>query len=302
MHLESKKAVIAALFGNMGIAAFKLIAALFSGSSTMLAESYHSLSDTLNQVLLLYGLKRSRKAPDRSHPFGFGKEQFFWSFIVAIILFGIAGTLSIKEGYHKLHHPEPISHIGLMYLAILVGLVFDGYALSIAVRNIKKEKKAEKHKNYIEALKHCKDPTILTVLIEDCLAIAGLLIAGVAIALVRFTGLLIIDAVASIFIGVLLMVFALFLAHETKQMLLGEAVTSQKRKKILEVVNSFVEVKHIISLKTMHFSPDEVLITLEINYKDDMIVDELEILNDRIEKKIKEIIPKSKVYLEPENQ
>ncbi len=302
MHNNSRKAVIAALFGNFGIAAFKLVAALFSGSSSMLAESYHSISDTFNQVLLLYGLRRSKKAPDESHPFGHGKEQFFWSFMVAILLFGVAGTLSIKEGYHKLLNPEPIRSIGLVYLAIAVGIIFESYAFRIALRNIKKEMKIEKHKNLIEGIKRSKDPTTLTVLIEDTLALAGLLIAAVAIALVQLTGVLIIDAIASIVIGVLLMVFALFLAYETKNLLVGEAVTPLKRRKILKVVNSFKEVKKVISLKTMHLSSDEVLVTLEINYQDDIIVDELEKVNDRIERKIKKIFHNAKIYLEPENK
>lgn len=297
-----KKAVIAALFGNLGIALFKLVAALIGGSSSMLAESYHSFSDTFNQVLLLYGLKQSRKDPDELHPFGHGKEQFFWSFMVAIILFGIAGTLSVREGYNKIFFPEPISHIGLAYLAIAVGLIFESFALRIAVRNIKKEKRAEQHRNFIEAIKRSKDPTTLTVFFEDSLAITGLLIAAVAIALVRITGKLIIDAIASIVIGVLLMVFAFFLAFETKMLLVGESVTPLKRRRILRAVKSFDEVKKVISLKTMHFSSDEVLVTLEINYKDDLIVDELEKVNDRIERKIKEIIPNAKIYLEAENK
>jgi cation diffusion facilitator family transporter len=302
MQHRSKKAVIAALFGNLGIAIFKLVAALFSGSSSMLAESYHSMSDTLNQVLLLYGLKRSQREPDERHRFGHGKEQFFWSFVVAMILFGIAGTLSIREGYHKFAHPEPISHLGLSYMAIAVGLIFDGYAFSIAVKSIKSEMKSEEYRSLIETVKQSKDPTILTVFFEDVIALLGLLIAAIAIALVHFTGILIIDAIASIIIGVFLMVFAVVLALETKNLLVGEAVSPLKRRKILKAVESFGEVKKVISLKTMHFSAEEVLVTLEINYRDEIIVDELEKVNDRIEKKIKDIIPGAKVYLEAENK
>ena len=302
MRNTSKKAVIAALFGNLSIAVFKLVAALLSGSSSMLAESYHSISDTFNQVLLLYGLRRSKKAPDERHPFGHGKEQFFWSFMVAVLLFGIAGILSIREGYHKLLSPEPISRIGLAYLAIAVGIIFESYSLSIAVRTLKREMRIEKHKNLIEGIKRSKDPTTLTVLFEDSLALAGLFVAAVAIALVRVTGILIIDAIASIVIGVLLMIFALFLANETKNLLVGESVTPLKRKKILKALNSFDEINKVISLKTMHLSSDDVLVTVEINYRDDIIVDELEKVNDRIERKIKKIIPNAKIYLEAEDQ
>ena len=124
MHEGSKKAVIAALFGNLAIAVCKFIAAFFGGSASMLAEAYHSTSDTFNQVLLLYGLKKSKKPPDKLHPFGHGKEQFFWSFMVAILLFGIAGVLSVREGLHKLEHPESLSHLGLMYAVLGLSIFF----------------------------------------------------------------------------------------------------------------------------------------------------------------------------------
>ena len=163
--------------------------------------------------------------------------------MVAIILFGIAGTLSIREGYNKFLHPEPIHRIGLAYLAIAVGVIFETYVFRIAIRNIKREMRDEQYKNLIEAIKHSKDPTTITVLVEDSLALAGLFVAAVAITIVHFTGILVIDAVASIVIGVLLMVFALFLAFETKNLLLGEAVTPLKRRKILTTVNSFNEIE-----------------------------------------------------------
>ena len=302
MQHKSSKAVFAALFGNLGIAIFKIIAAFFSGSSAMMAEGYHSISDTFNQVLLLYGLKRSKRKPTRKHPFGYGREQFFWSFVVAIVIFGIAGTLSIREGLHKYHHPEPITHLGLIYLAIAVGLIFEGYAFSFAFRNIRSEMKEEGHRSFFKGIQHSKDPTTLTVFFEDLLAMAGLLIAGVAITLAYLTGVLVIDAIASMLIGLLLMVFALVLAYEIKGLLLGEAVTPGKREKILAAVTVFDGVQEILSLKTMHLSPEEVLVALEINYKDDMVADDIEALNDRIEAGILEIIPNARVYLEAENK
>jgi cation diffusion facilitator family transporter len=301
MQVDSKKAVLAALFGNLGIAVFKLAAALISGSSTMLAETYHSISDTFNQVLLLYGLRKSKKPADECHRFGYGKEQYFWSFMVAIILFGIAGTLSIREGYHKLQHPEPLQSIWLAYLAILVGLIFEGFALRVAYLNIRREIREEKHETFLEAVRHSKDPTTLTVLFEDSLALVGLIIAAVAITVVQLTGLLVIDAIASITIGVLLMVFAVFLAYETKKLLVGEAVTPRRRNMILESINAFVEVNHVISMKSMHLSPQDVLVALEISYAEDLTVSQLEKVNDRIEGAIKEILPEAKIYLEAEN-
>jgi cation diffusion facilitator family transporter len=302
MQEGGKKAVIAALFGNLAIATFKFAAAFISGSASMLAEAYHSISDTFNQVLLLYGLKKSKKPPDRFHPFGHGKEQFFWSFVVAIILFGIAGVLSLREGYHKLQHPHPISHLGLNYLAIAVGLLFDGIALRIAVKSVKKEMKQEEHSSFIDAVRHSKDPTTVTVLVEDSLALIGLLIAAAGITLVHLTGIMVFDAVASILIGILLMVFALFLASETRKLLIGEAVTPRRRKEILGCIESHDQVGRVLSLKTMHLSTEDVIVAVEINYKDGLTVDELEDVNDTIEKKIKAFIPNARVYLEAENR
>ncbi len=302
MQQDSKKAVIAALIANLLISIFKFAAALISGSSSMLAEAYHSVSDTFNQVLLLIGLKQSRKKPDAGHPFGHGKEQFFWSFMVAIILFAVAGGLSIREGYHKLAHPQPITKAWLAYLAIAVAVFFESVALRMAIKNIKAEMKKEKHENFFCAIRDSKDPTTLTVLFEDSLALAGLLIAAVAIALVQITGALIIDAIASIVIGTLLMVFAFFLAVETKKLLIGEGVSTLKRTQIIAAVNSFDEVERVIRLKSMHLSSDDVLIVIEVEYRDGLVVEELEIINNGIETKIRDIIPDARVYLEPEDK
>lgn len=302
MQQDSKKAVIAALIANLLISIFKFAAALISGSSSMLAEAYHSVSDTFNQVLLLIGLKQSRKKPDAGHPFGHGKEQFFWSFMVAIILFAVAGGLSIREGYHKLAHPQPITKAWLAYLAIVVAVFFESVALRMAIKNIKAEMKKEKHENFFCAIRDSKDPTTLTVLFEDSLALAGLLIAAVAIALVQITGALIIDAIASIVIGTLLMVFAFFLAVETKKLLIGEGVSTLKRTQIIAAVNSFDEVERVIRLKSMHLSSDDVLIVIEVEYRDGLVVEELEIINNGIETKIRDIIPDARVYLEPEDK
>ncbi|MFC2166865.1 cation diffusion facilitator family transporter [Acidobacteriota bacterium] len=302
MQQESKKAVIAALIANLCISIFKFTAALISGSSSMLAEAYHSVSDTFNQILLLIGLKSSRKKPDAGHPFGHGQNQFFWSFMVAIILFAIAGGLSIREGYRKLLHPEPITKIWLAYLAIVVAVFFESLALRMAIRSIKAEMKKEKHDNFFCAIRDSKDPTMLTVLFEDSLALVGLLIAAAALALVQITGALIIDAIASIVIGTLLMVFAFFLAVETKKLLIGESISALKRNQIIDSVNIFDEVVRVIRFKSMHLSSDDVLIVIEIEYKDGLVVQELEKINNRIETRIKEIIPNARVYLEPEDK
>jgi divalent metal cation (Fe/Co/Zn/Cd) transporter len=187
-------------------------------------------------------------------------------------------------------------------MAIAVALLFDGFALRLAFLNIKEEMRNEEHGSFFETLRKSKDPTNLTVFVEDSLAIAGVLIAGVAITIVHFTQILIIDAIASIIIGAMLMVFALFLAFETRMLLVGEAVTPYKRRKILKIVRAFEEVDDILSLKTMHLSSNEVLVALEIDYRDDMAVGDLEQINLVIENKIKEFIPHAKVYLEAQKK
>jgi len=302
MQKDNKKAVIAALMANLCIALFKFSAAMISRSSSMLAEAYHSVSDTFNQILLLYGLKRSRRKADAGHPLGHGKEQFFWSFMVAVILFAVAGGLSIREGYHKLLHPQPLSKVGLAYLAIAVAFVFESYALRLAVISLKAEKKRDKHSSFLQAVLHSKDPTSLTVFFEDSLALAGLIIAAAALALVQLTGALIIDAIASIVIGALLMIFAFFLAMETKKLMVGESISPYKRTKILEALKAFDEVENVLRLKTMHLSSDEVLIVVEIEFRDDLVVSELEQVNNRIEERIREVIPNARIYLEAEDK
>jgi cation diffusion facilitator family transporter len=298
----SKKAVVSALLSNMVITVFKLTAALISGSSSMLAEGYHSISDTFNQVLLLLGLRRCRRLPSQLHPFGYGKEQFFWSFVVAVILFGVAGVLSILEGFFKLRHPEPISHLLLNYLAIGFALFFETIALRIALVNLKAEMDIEGHQNWLQGLKQSKNPIILTVVFEDSLSLAGLLIAALSLTIVHFTGLLILDAIASILIGLLLMMFALFLANETRKLLVGEAVSPARRKRLLDLLQKYDEINSVVSLKTMHLSSDEVLIAAELNYRDDLVTHQIEEVNDRIETDILAIYPRAKVYLEVENE
>jgi divalent metal cation (Fe/Co/Zn/Cd) transporter len=181
-------------------------------------------------------------------------------------------------------------------------MIFESIAFRIAIKSIKKEMREEEHSSFFEAVRHSKDATTVTVFVEDMLALTGLLIAAVGISLVHLTGILVFDAIASILIGVLLMVFALFLASEIKKLLVGEAVTSRRRREILGCIESFDEVERVLTLKTMHLSTEDVIVAAEINYRDDLTVDSLEELNDKIEMKIKDFIPNAKVYLEAENK
>lgn len=297
---DNKKAIYAALVGNCLIACFKLVAAIFTKSSTMLAEAYHSFSDTGNQILLLIGINQSQKKSDRTHPFGYGKEQYFYAFMVAMLLFGVAGVLSVQEGVRKLFNPEPISHLPLIFAVLAFAFVVELYAFLIAYKELKKEMREEKFKGVYDAIKNSKDPAVLTVIFEDSLALTSIIIAAISIGLTYYLKNPIFDAVGSIIIGALLMIFAVALANETKKLLVGEAVSDSKREKIVEAIMSNQEVNEIVDLRTMHLGPEEVMVTAEINIQDGLKTDDAEKVIDNIEAKIKEVLPKSRLYIELE--
>jgi cation diffusion facilitator family transporter len=281
---------------------FKYAAAFITGSASMLAEAYHSTSDTFNQIFLLTGMRLSKKKPDENHPFGYGKEQFFWAFVVAVILFGVAGTLSIREGVSKLAHPTPLLHAGWSFAAIGVGILLEGFALRLAIRELVKSQIEENYTSLWTTIKQSKDPSLLTVFFEDTLAITGLIVAAIGISLTMIFNNPIFDSIASIIIGGLLMVFALVLAYEVKKLIIGESVSLQKRRLIREAVMSFEEVENVLTLKTMHLSSESVIVAMEVKFHPHIEVHALEKINDHIEAAVRKIIPHAKCYIEPENK
>jgi len=298
---SGNKAVIAALLGNLTIAVFKYFAAWMSGSSSMLAEGHHSLADTTNQVLLLIGLKRSKAAPTERHQFGTGKAQFFWSFIVAVVLFGVAGGLAIKGGFQKVFHPEPITNVGWSYLAIAIGIFFDGLALRLAYQALRQRMEAEGETSLVQAFRECTDATIITVLMEDAMALIGLVLAGVGIAVARATGWYALDGYVSILIGLMLMVFALVLALEVKSLLLGEGLPSRVVMRIRAAVQSESKVKSVVDVRTMVLGAQETLVGLEVVFEPSATVAELESVIDDIERRIAAIVPGARCYIEAES-
>ncbi|MDH3856037.1 MAG: cation diffusion facilitator family transporter [Nitrosopumilus sp.] len=299
METGSTKAVYAALFGNLGIAITKFIAAALTGSASMWAESYHSASDTVNQVLLLLGIKMSKKPASDLHQFGFGKSQFFWSFVVATMIFGISGILSLEQGFSSLlgedHHFEnPV--INYIVLAIAAG--FEANALRIAFIQFKKpivERGEKTRPSTVWAeFRNSKDTSILTVVVEDTAALLGIGIAFVGILLTDITGNTQYDAISSIVIGALLMSFAFFLAKENRGLLLGESVSAQQYTQIMAVVNAVSEVNKVVTMKTMHLSPTTVIVGIEVNLIDGLDTDRIETVTDTIENEIMKILPESK--------
>ena len=306
MKDRSKKAVYAALFGNLGIALSKLIAAILTGSIALWAETLHSFSDTINQILILIGIKTSSKAASERHPFGHGKEHFFWSFIVATMIFGISGILSVEQGFGtifgKEHH---IENVNLSYIILTISAVFEGNALRVALYLFKQtiESRGEKvsFSTLVKEFQESKDPSILTVIVEDSAALLGIVIAGISIALSETTRNTIFDGIGSLCIGVVLMVFAFFLAKENKALLIGEAISRKDYKRIDDLVREIPEVNRIISMRTMHFAAEDVLVAIEVSLVDGLNTDEIESVIDHIEQKVKQVIPyisPSKIYVE----
>ena len=305
----SKNAVHAALFGNLGIAITKFIAAFFTGSAAMWAESYHSASDTFNQVLLLIGIKRSAKAPTERHQFGYGKEMFFWSFIVATMLFGISGVLSIENGLTSLVSTHKIENANISYVVLAISFAFEANALWIAYKLFKQTIEARGEKVSLRTLfiefQESKDPSIITVMVEDSAALLGIAIAVIGIFLSETTGNMIFDATSSLAIGVILMAFAFFLARENRGLLVGESISKREYAKIMSLIKSIQEVKSVVSMRTMHLGTDDVIIGIEVNLADRLDTGRIETVIDTIEQKIRQVIPYVKdhhVFVEVQTQ
>jgi cation diffusion facilitator family transporter len=305
---SSKKAVYAALFGNLGIAIAKLIAAILTGSTAMFAETLHSISDTFNQVLLLFGIKTSTKAATEQHPFGYGKEQFFWSFVVATLLFGISGILSLQQGFgsllSRMHH---IQNADVSYVILAISAVFEANALRVALLLAKESIEARGDKislnTLVQEFQESKDPSVITVMVEDSAALLGIVVAGMGIFFSEATGDTVYDSLSSVAIGCILMAFAYFLAKENKALLIGESISRKEYNKIVKLVNEIPDVNRIITMRTMHFAPEDVLVTIEVNLVDGLDTDKIESVIDNIEQKVKLAIPyinPAKVYVEVE--
>lgn len=300
MATGSKKVIYAALAGNTLIALTKFIAAGITGSSAMISEGIHSLVDTGNQVLLLYGMKRAKKPADERFPFGHGKEIYFWSFVVAILIFALGAGISIYEGVIHILHPKPVSDTFINYIVLGLAILFEGAAWLFAF----KEFTAAKGKwGYIEAVQRGKDPTMFVVLFEDSAAILGLTVALVGILLADLTGILYFDGIASILIGFILGGTAVWLAYETKGLLIGEAANLPVRRGISEIVQKANYVEHVNEILTMHMGPDYILVNISIDFVDDAVAEEIENTVSKMDKEIKQRYPNVKrIFIEAEKR
>ncbi|MFP4631811.1 MAG: cation diffusion facilitator family transporter [Halobacteriota archaeon] len=296
---STKRVVLAAFFANLGIAIAKFVAWTMTGSSSMLSETYHSLSDTGNQVLLLLGIRLSEKEASRAHPFGRGKEQFFFAFVVSVMLFAVAGYASFRHGYHKLGSAHVDRSFTVNYVVLALALAFETYALYRAYSGVKREMSEEGFDSIAEAFRRSKDAPLITALTEDAVAVAGILVAFAGVGLTDVTGESVYDASASIVIGGLLMSFALALAYENRGLIVGEGVTARERESLVEAVSSREHVTDVVDLRTLHLGPASVLVAVEVAFDSGLTLEGVEEATDGIERAIQEVVPEAdRIYVE----
>ena len=294
----SKKVIIAALLGNMGIAVSKFVAALFTGSSAMFSEGIHSLVDTGNQVLMLWGLKRSQKPADEDFPFGYGKEIYFWSFVVAILIFAVGAGISLYEGVQHLKHPKPVTSPLVNYLVLGVATFFEFTAWFMALREFNKTKG---RRNLLAAVHKSKNPAIFVVLFEDTAALLGLLVAFLGVFLGQLTGSPVFDGGASIIIGLILGSTAIWLAVETKSLLIGESARSEVVGSIRELAAKAKGVEQVNEVLTMHMGPEFILVNISLDFEDCLTSGEVEEVIQQLDTDIKVRNPNVKrVFVEAE--
>ena len=293
---NSKKAIYAALMGNSAIAITKFFAANYTGSSAMLSEAVHSLVDTGNQILLLHGLKRARQPADEQHPFGYGMEVYFWSFVVAIMIFGVGAGVSFYEGTLKILNPHPMTSPYINYIVLGSAILFELYSWTVAYLEFNKSRG---DRTFLNAIRHSKDPTIFTVLFEDSAAMLGLVVALIAIFLTDVYDWQIADGAGSIIIGVILAGTAIFLAIECKALLIGEAASPEVLVGIRGIILDEPAVVQINELRTMHMGPEDVLLTISVDFQDSIDAGTVEVTVNRMEGRIKSRYPEvRRIFIE----
>jgi cation diffusion facilitator family transporter len=299
MSRDSKKVIYAALGGNAAIAVTKFAASAATGSSAMLSEAIHSVVDTGNQMLLLWGIRKARRAPDEQFPYGYGKEIYFWSFVVAIMIFAVGAGVSIYEGIKHIQHPRELSHSAVNYVVLGLAMVFEGAAWCFAWYGFRKTKG---NLGYVQAVRRGKDPTLFVVLFEDSAAMLGLLVAIVGIALTQTTGIHYFDGLASIVIGLLLASVAGWLAYETHGLLIGESASRAVREEIANIVTSRPGIKHLNELLTMHVGPEAILVTLSVDFDDGLPSEQVEAAVTDLNREIHERVPHvHRLFIETES-
>lgn len=299
-HIKANVVLYGALFANLGIAVAKFVAAAISGSSSMLSEGVHSLVDSGNQVLLLYGQAQAKRPPDRFHPFGYGRELYFWAFVVAILIFAVGAGVSIYEGWVHIEHPEPLSDPKINYIVLGVAVILEGASWTIAVREFGEKRGGA---SWWQAIRRSKDPAGFIVLFEDSAALLGLFIAGLGVWASHAMGDPRIDGLASVAIGLVLAAVAMLLAREAKGLLIGESADPVLIETIWDLVERRHEISAVNHVRTIHTAPDAVFVAISADFEDRLTMGEGETLIELIETELKAAFPEiSSIYIRPEKR
>jgi cation diffusion facilitator family transporter len=293
-----RKAIIAALLANLGIAITKFIAWAISGSASMLAEAVHSVADTGNQGLLLLGSRRSKRRPDADHPFGYGRERYVYAFVVAIILFSVGGVFSIYEGIDKLTHPHELTNAWLPLLVLVIAIGLESFSLRTAVRE---SNHVRGEQSWVQFVRHAKAPELPVVLLEDVAALTGLVFAFLGVGLTVITGDSVWDAVGTLAIGVLLVLVAVILGIETKSLLVGEGARPADVTSIRDAINEEAAVEALIYLKTLYLGPEELLVAAKVAFSPRKKLAEVAAAINALEARVRSAVPIARViFIEPD--
>ena len=301
-HGESPKAVIAAVLANIAIGVVKFIAAFISGSSAMVSEGIHSIVDSGNGLLILFGMKRASRKPDLAHPFGYSQELYFWTLVVAIMIFALGGGVSIYEGIHRIMEITPETTLGdptLNYVIIAISAVIEGVSLSVALREFNAARGDVKPLQFI---KDAKDPSLFTVVFEDSAAEIGLLLAFLGTLLGQLTGNPYFDGLASVLIGVLLAVVAAVLLRETKGLIIGEGLSGDEIAHVARIVEANPHVTKCGRVLSLYLGPHDMLLTIDVTFDERAARDDIDEAIDGIERSIVVAFPQTtRIFIEPEN-
>ena len=300
---STRLVVIVSLVASAAIAVAKFIAWLATGNASMLSQVYYSLSDVGNQVLFLVGFRMSSAGASRKHPFGRGKEQYVFAFVVTMLLFGVTGYAAVREGYEAVGTVARDVDVTINYVVLGVALVFESAAFYKSYQAVREERAEEGFGSIVATFRGSKDAPLITAATENFVAVIGVLVALGGVYLTDVTGNTVYDAIGSAVIGLLLMGFALALAWESRGLLIGEGVTKRERNELLEGVTAVDGVRAVIDLRTMHMGPDSVLVACEIDFENDLTTTEIEAIVDAVEAAVRTVIPEAKrIYVEAESR
>jgi cation diffusion facilitator family transporter len=295
----SRKAILAAFFANLGIAISKFVGFLITGSAALLAESIHSAADTGNQGLLMLGGSRARRPPTPEHPFGYGRERYFWAFVVALVLFSVGGMFALYEGVEKMRHPHETESLAVAIGILVVAIALESYSLRTAVREARHVK--PKDISWWRFIRRTKQPELPVVLLEDVGAEIGLLFALTGVILSSATGNPRWDAAGSLAIGLLLVTIAAVLAIEMKGLLIGESASGDHQRRIREAITTATSVRKLIHMRTEHLGPDELLVGAKVEFDATLTVPQLADAVNELEARVRAAVPDARViYVEPD--